>query len=178
MSFWQSVKNFFNRDFSTGGVPPIAVPEPLPQPVAADMERVTSEFIAQMETDFTLVRVCENENGTFGVLLKGDVPICVTVEDRWRDNKRRVSCIPEDVYFCVPHSGPRFKNVWLLEDVPDRSAILIHAGNTEDSTEGCIIVGSSFGKLGSKWAILDSRKALNRLRSVAPPEFTIRIRSL
>jgi hypothetical protein len=40
--------------------------------------------------------------------------------------------------------------------VPDRDGILFHPGNTIDDTEGCIILGIAFGKLGPQRAILNS----------------------
>jgi hypothetical protein len=50
--------------------------------------------------------------------------------------------------------------VYRVEDVPQRSDILIHAGNTHKDTHGCILLGMQFGKLGNDSAILASRSAL------------------
>lgn len=121
-----------------------------------------------------LTRVCSSEKGTFGVLTKDNIPLCVTCEDPWNDNERGISCIPEGTYNCIPHSGPQFKNVWLLENVPGRSAILIHAGNSIADTRGCILVGKYF--IGP--AIAESRLALQQLREKLPQTFTLTIRSI
>lgn len=142
------------------------------------MQIINRFFTKEKKTqaEVVLQRVCENENGTFGVMTYKDIPLCVTVEDKWRENQRRVSCIPKGVYKCVKHNGTKYKNVWILKDVPNRSAILIHAGNTEDSTEGCIIAGSVFGSLGGKYAVLRSREAIRRLRAILPNKFIIEVK--
>lgn len=118
-----------------------------------------------------LKRVAQTKKGTFGILLADGVPLCVTLEDPWKDNARNVSCIPEGEYKLKPHNGSKFKNVWILQDVPDRSAILIHAGNTIKDTSGCILVGRSFSANG----IRSSKDALNHIRGVLPSNFSINI---
>ena len=61
----------------------------------------------------------------------------------------------------ITHS-PRFKELLpILDGVLGRSGIRIHAGNTIEHTEGCILVGSA--DLPNK-RLLSSRKALNQLR--------------
>ena len=79
-----------------------------------------------------------------------------TLEDSWHDNARNVSCIPEGTYLCPIAYSNRFQRLMpRLLDVPGRSGILIHSGNTEANTEGCILVGRS--ATGS--AVYDSRGA-------------------
>lgn len=102
------------------------------------------------------------------------LPLCVTLEDPWNDNKKNVSCIPAGIYKCVRHNGTKYKGVWRLENVPDRSAILIHQGNTINDTEGCILVGQKFSPTGG---ILSSVLALNDLRDILPENFTINIKA-
>jgi hypothetical protein len=125
--------------------------------------------------DLTLKRIVENQDGIFGVLLQGEKPLCLTLENNWFNNTRNISAIPTGVYECVPHNGAKYKNVWRLKDVPNRSAILIHAGNIEDDSRGCILVGSEFGLYKGKKAILGSVKALNKLRGRLPSNFTLRV---
>lgn len=107
-----------------------------------------------------LVRVTECNGATLGVLCIDDSPEFVTLEDAWRDNERQISCIPQGRYKIKLHRSPRFGVVYRVEDVPQRSDILIHAGNTHKDTHGCILLGMQFGKLGSNSAILASRSAL------------------
>jgi hypothetical protein len=124
-----------------------------------------------------LIRACTNDHGTFGVLTVDNFVQCVTIEDEWLGNSSGISCIPEGTYKVVPHNGTKYQGVWRLENVPGRSAILIHAGNTEDDTRGCILVGTRFGMLKGKHAILESGVALSMLKLRLPKEFTITIRN-
>jgi hypothetical protein len=41
--------------------------------------------------------------------------------------------------------SPRFGRTWEVKDVPERSNILFHQGNTARDTEGCILVGGKYG---------------------------------
>ena len=92
-----------------------------------------------------------------------------TIERPWLDNKPRISCIPAGKYRCVPHNWQesdkfRFKQVWRLENVPNRSAILIHSANLVGDVIGCIGVGTHIGKIGDETAVLNSRFAIQELR--------------
>jgi hypothetical protein len=95
------------------------------------------------------------------------LPPIYTLEEPWRNNERRVSCVPKGTYECKPHTGLRFQNVWRLHGVPNRDAILIHAGNTTDDIEGCILIGMDHGVLRNKRAVLRSGEALKELQRVA-----------
>jgi hypothetical protein len=109
-----------------------------------------------------LVRVSEYNGATLGVLCVDDCPEFVTLEDAWRDNERRISCIPVGRYKVKQNNSPRFGRTWQVMDVPERDHILFHAGNTHKDTHGCILLGMQFGKLGGETAILASRSAFSR----------------
>jgi len=96
--------------------------------------------------------------GTFGVLKINKETFCVTIEPPDTENKPRKSCIPSGQYSCVRYKSPTFGETFMVEDVPNRSAILFHAGNTRNDTAGCIIIGQYFGKLREMRAILNSGK--------------------
>lgn len=114
--------------------------------------------------ELTLRRVTEIGNATIGHLeVPGlDKTLC-TLEDLWRDNQTGISCIPAGTYQCVHHDGPHFQNVWELLDVPGRSAVLIHWGNTDKDTRGCILVGKGWTFSDR---IIDSRAAIELLRTI------------
>ena len=111
-----------------------------------------------MEKCLTLKRVSHDDDGTYGVLVDQTTPFAVTLEDPWLENRRDVSCIPAGSYRCRRIKSPRFGDVFLLEDVPERSHVLVHKVNTEEDTRGCLLVGEQFESLQGKTAILASRK--------------------
>jgi len=125
-----------------------------------------------------LIRLSKTKEGTFGALVVYGYPQCWTLEDPDNENKKGASCIPEGIYKVEPHSGQKYQDVWILKDVPNRDAILIHNGNTIKDTQGCILVGSKFGFLEGLPAVLDSNYALRQLRDRLPKNFNLTIRSV
>jgi len=108
-----------------------------------------------------LKRIAENIYGTFGVLLKDNIPFALTVERRWLENIRGASCIPAGRYDCVRVRSPKFGNTFMIADVPNRSEILFHKGNIQDDSHGCIIIGEQFESLSGRCAILSSQKGFS-----------------
>lgn len=102
--------------------------------------------------ELILIRSERNDWGTFGELIapsKGGLFSALkTCEDDWRDNQRNISCIPAGRYRLVrtvyyKHNYETFE----VTPVPNRHRILIHPGNTEEDTDGCILVGLRRGTL-------------------------------
>ena len=107
-----------------------------------------------------LKRIAQNDDGTFGVLIDGMVtPFALTLENRWRNNEKNISCIPEGWYICKRIISPRFGETFQITEVPGRSHILFHWGNLDDDTQGCVLLGEEFGVLGGETAILSSKRA-------------------
>lgn len=119
-----------------------------------------------------LKRIAHNKHGTFGVLIGPDGPLCFTLEDPWKNNQKNISCIPSGEYEVGSHNGVKYKDVWQIKDVPGRTYILIHNGNNQDHTQGCVLVGQSVyaGK-----SISNSRVTLDMLRHFLPDNFTLTI---
>lgn len=61
-----------------------------------------------------------------------------------RENKRSISRIPAGKYTCKLRYSEKYKWHFHVQDVEERSLILIHFGNYYTDTRGCIIVGNSF----------------------------------
>ena len=117
---------------------------------------------------FSLKRITKSRVVTMGILINeaDGLPICVTLENPWLDNKKNISCIPFGIYLCSPFSGEKFQNVYSLHSVPNRTDILIHIGNTEKDTSGCIILGFEFGWLSNLPAVLNSTKAFKKFSKI------------
>jgi hypothetical protein len=103
---------------------------------------------------------------------------CYTLEDQYQAVKvMHETCIPEGTYkikfrkvggFHTKYSA-RYKNAHYgmleLQDVPDFKYILIHSGNTDEHTSGCILTGNTQQDLdlGKDGMIGQSRNAYERM---------------
>ena len=119
-----------------------------------------------MAEEVLLERFAYSPVGTFGKIIIPEFE-CYTVERPWLDNKPRVSCIPEGEYPLVLGEFNRGGYpAYEVMDVPDRSLIKIHIGNTIDDVVGCIAPGKSLGYLEKKWAVSSSKKAFTEFMAV------------
>lgn len=124
---------------------------------------------------YTLHTQIQDEDGTFSALLDPTgKQIAVTCELPWNNNAVGESCIPEGEYDVIPHNSAKFPNCWEVL-VPDRTGILLHAGNTIEDTDGCILPGKVFGMVNDMEGVLHSREAMDYLRAVLPPKFRLRV---
>lgn len=133
--------------------------------------------------DVKLFRIERGDQGTHGLLYYENF-MCHTLELPWRDNQRNISSIPPGEYPAVIRSSPRFGRVYWIQEVPDRTFILIHSGNWAGDTKlgykshvnGCIILGQRFGTLSGQWAVLNSRVTVRRfMDKMADRPFTLKI---
>lgn len=126
--------------------------------------------------DVTIKRVSNTYNsGCFGALLINNVPYCVTLEETWLDNIPNESCIPAGCYKVVKHNSHKFGDVWKILNVEGRTDILMHIGNTELDSTGCVLLGKYFADFGDKRGVADSKNTLNMLKSLLPDEFMLTI---
>lgn len=100
-----------------------------------------------------------------------------TLELPWKNNARRISCIPAGEYKVIKHVSPKFGECLWIQDVPERSEILIHSGNYVTEILGCVLAGKRHTDINAD-GLLDvtsSRKTMKELLDVVPNEFTVQI---
>ena len=103
-----------------------------------------------------VVRTQFGRDATNGLLFIDGLFECYTLEDQYQEVKvMHETCIPEGTYDIkfrtVGGFHERYKKRYgnshygmlHLQDVPGFTYILIHAGNTDEHTSGCLIVGET-----------------------------------
>lgn len=103
-------------------------------------------------------------DGTNGKLECEGKFICCTIELPWKENEKRVSCIPEGEYLLRKRYSRKFQ--WHIEvvDVKNRSFILFHpANNAQKELNGCI---APVTKLSGPGLGLQSRQAFAKVKNL------------
>ena len=114
-----------------------------------------------------LVRLTKSADvPTYGVLINEGIPFALTLERPWLENMPKVSCIPTGSYRAIRHVSPTFGETWWLQDVPDRTEILIHRGNISSQSQGCILIGESFNHVLGQPGITQSKEAFRELMTI------------
>src|SRR5210317_510021 len=127
-----------------------------------------------------VIRTQFGTDATNGMLFIDGVFECYTLEDQYQAVKvMHETCIPEGKYdiqfrktggFHAKYSE-RYKNAHYgmlhIQDVPNFTYILIHSGNTDEHTSGCLIVGETqqdldLGKDGFVGQSVKAYKAMYR----------------
>lgn len=130
-----------------------------------------------------LERFAYSPLGTFGKFHADDF-WCFTVEQPWNHNQAGHSCIPEGIYtlkqrrsaVVLKTTRGAYTLGWEVTNVPDRTFIMLHPGNTMDDVEGCIAVGDQLGWVNAKWAVLNSRNTFSRLMDALGEPDSIQLR--
>ena len=119
-----------------------------------------------MELD--LIRIY-HPKGINGEILLNKDRICYSIELPWHDNQRRISCIPEGRYELTKRYSLRFGWHLLVNNVPNRDYILIHAYNdAQKESKGCIAPVSLCTGEGKGFF---ARASLKKLIDLTYPEF-------
>ncbi len=129
-----------------------------------------------MNLGLTIKRIAGNKEGTFGVLLCGDIPFALTAELPWKFNAINVSCIPADEYQCRLYMSPHFGLCLKIMKVPGRTDILFHKGNIPlKDSRGCVVVGEQFEPLSGQQAVTHSGKGFGEFMAMCKDKTDIRL---
>ena len=76
---------------------------------------------------------------TDGLIFIKSILLCRSIELRWANNERNVSCVPEGVYPVAIIQHPKFGECLQINGVKGRSGILVHVANdAQKELRGCI----------------------------------------
>jgi len=103
-----------------------------------------------------VIRTQFGQDATNGMLFVDGLFECYTLEDQYQSVKvMHETCIPEGTYnikfrtvggfhtrYKERYGNSHYGMLW-LQDVPGFEYILIHTGNTDEHTSGCLIVGNT-----------------------------------
>lgn len=127
-----------------------------------------------MSKEYTLNRIIIANTAILGILRdENKFELCRTLENPYRATTKD-SAIPCGVYECQKDNTGKFQFYKVL-NVPNRSNIEIHQGNYESDTEGCILVGETWSIVNNKLAITKSVATINKLKTILPEKFTLKI---
>lgn len=113
--------------------------------------------------NITVKRIFKGPKYTIGKLSIDGHYFCDTLEDTVRPAGVKIpgrTAIPAGKYQIEITESIRFNRLMpIIKDVPGFTGVLIHAGNTAEDTEGCILVGRN----RVKGKVLDSRETFQKL---------------
>ena len=168
--------------------------------VAEEPEKYPSELVNPISTQlinnsmesYVLLREPDRSKqtlGTFTITKNNAVTFtCKTIELPWKNNERKVSCIPDGVYRTIRHRSQSYGECFWVQDVPGRSEILIHHGNYAASinpktgtpdTKGCILPGEKHADVNADGIpdVTSSVNTMKKLREILPDAFELVIRT-
>jgi hypothetical protein len=147
------------------------------------LEQAYQDFGTRMNTNIKalLTRKDMEEKQTLGDLeiseTDNTIFTCKTLELPWLNNQRNISCIPTGTYTVIKRTSDKYGTHFQVLNVPDRSMILIHAGNYFSQTQGCILVGSDFMDVNQDnfRDVVESKKTLHKMYALMPDKFELKI---
>lgn len=131
-----------------------------------------------------LVRVTLDKDAPqVGLILFNGYPELISYELPDHDNQPHISCIPTGKYRCTQvwrrqtSGGMLIPRTFEVQNVPNRSGILFHVGNTAKDTNGCILLGLRLGGQKPYLGISESAIAFKKFNelTVGWTEFILNI---
>ena len=130
-------------------------------------EKCLEDF--KMKTPYAVLKRISQDNkqtlGELTILKDGKTFTCKTLELPDFGNQKNISCIPKGVYSVEKSYSLKFGMIYRVNNVPNRSGILIHTGNFYTDIKGCIIIGNEFKDINNDGLkdVINSKKTLKAL---------------
>ena len=135
--------------------------------------------------ELKIKRIARKEDYTIGRMYIDGAYFCDTLEDTDRGMKQDMplselkeikvagrTAIPTGKYCVYLTRSPKFGKVLpLIYDVPAFTGIRIHSGNTDEDTQGCILVGKN--KIVGR--VINSRQTMDKLMEILDGQESITI---
>ena len=119
------------------------------------------------------------DNWTDGVIFIKGILLCRSIELRWANNERNMSCVPEGVYPVAIIQHPKFGECLQVNGVKGRSGILVHVANdAQKELRGCIAPVFSLSGYGKgQYSRLALNYIIENLKMSGEKEHFIKIKS-
>jgi hypothetical protein len=129
--------------------------------------------------EITLRRLATQGKQITGEIVRAGTVVAKTIELEWKNNARRISCIPIGTYTVVKRTSNKYGNHFHLINVPGRDMILIHSGNYHSDSLGCIIVGSDHKDIDKDGLVdvVNSKATLSRMFTTFPDRFKLLVKN-
>lgn len=135
--------------------------------------------IEYLKMKILTLKTFSTENVTIGKLYYDDEFICHTIERPWLSNAVNESCVPEGEYLVKMTNSPKYGPTYEVKNVPCRSHILFHKGNTTKDTRGCILPVSKIDVFEDYIGGYSSKSAYDRFMNLLRGEsFRLNIQRL
>lgn len=128
-----------------------------------------------------LIRKKYTDKQTIGSLdvYKNNTFICsfATLEQEWNNNETSNSCIPPGFYKVENYNSNKHPNSFIVCNTEPRTFILIHKGNYNNHTEGCILIGHIHKDINSDGYqdVINSGDSMEYLNRICKDEKVISI---
>lgn len=109
-----------------------------------------------------IIRLEEADSGTIGILRIQKEIFCFTLEPPDLLNKQMMSSIPAQQYIAKRYQSSKYGETFIVTDVPGRTGILFHWGNTASNTAGCIILGKGIALIEGRRGLSGSKDTWDR----------------
>lgn len=127
-----------------------------------------------------LKRLSDDGAQTLGITSLPNGRVLHTLELAWKDNEKKVSCIPPNNYRVIKRYSKKHGFHFHILGVPNRDYILIHASNFHSDLLGCIAPGTGLKDINNdgRLDVTNSKRALKEMLDFLPDEFEIEIQGV